>query len=176
MKIWVVTVYIINRHITMGYAYTPTFILYWNPYQHFYMTFQEIDDGRWQVVEVHARLTVKATLFYADDRMVASKYPVWLQSECDTLTGLFYQVGLQTNIRKVVGMVCRPCRAAAVRADEAYTRQMIGKWLSFKERHREQVLCPESDKEMSKGSMVVHHQNKNGATKGRLGQEGDELA
>ena len=40
------------------------------------MTFQEIDDGRWRVVEVHARLALKATFFYADDRMVASKDPV----------------------------------------------------------------------------------------------------
>ena len=69
----------------------------------------------------------------------------------DTLTGLFDQVGLQTNIRKIVGMVCRSCRAADVHSDEAYTRQMIGKGLSFKERHRERVLCPESGKEMSKG-------------------------
>ena len=81
------------------------------------MTFQEIDDGRWRVVEVHARLALKATFFYADDRMVASKYPVWLQSEFDTLTGLFYQVGLQKNIRKVVGILCRPFRAADMWAE-----------------------------------------------------------
>ena len=76
---------------------------------------------------------------------------MWIQLAFDTLTGLFDQVGLQTNIRKIVGMVCRPCWAADVRSDEAYTRQMIGKGLSFKERHQEWVLCPESGKEMSKG-------------------------
>ena len=57
----------------MGYAYTTTFIIYCNPYQNFYMTFQEIDDGRWRVVEVHAHLKVKAKLFYAYYRMVTSK-------------------------------------------------------------------------------------------------------
>ena len=57
----------------MVYAYTTTFIIYWDPYQQFYMTFQEIYDARWRVVEVHARLTVRATFFDADNRIVTSK-------------------------------------------------------------------------------------------------------
>ena len=81
------------------------------------MTFQEIDDGRWRVVEVHACLKVKATFLYADDRMVASKYPVWLQSAFLMLRGLFDRVGLRTNIRKILSIVCRLCREADVRAD-----------------------------------------------------------
>ena len=81
------------------------------------MTFQEIDDGRWRVVEVHARLALKATFFYADDRMVASKDPVWLQSEFVILTRIFDQVGLRTNIRKVVGILCRPFRVADMREE-----------------------------------------------------------
>ena len=64
----------------MGYAYTTTFILYWNPYHNFCMTFQEQDDSRRWVEEVHTRLTVKAELLYADNRMMASTDPVWLQS------------------------------------------------------------------------------------------------
>ena len=73
----------------MGYAYTTTFILYLNLYQHFYITFQEIYDGQWRLVEVHARLMVRATFFFTDDRMVASKDPVWIQSAFVMLTGLF---------------------------------------------------------------------------------------
>ena len=38
------------------------------------------------------------------------------------------------------------------------------------------MICPESGKEVSKGSLVVHHQTQHGVTKGRLGQEGDEVA
>ena len=100
----------------MGHAYTTTFILYWNPYQHFYVTFQEIDDGQCGVVEVHERLTVKATLFYAYDSMVLYKDPVWLQSAFVMLTVLFDWVRLRTNILKIVGMVSRPFWAANVRA------------------------------------------------------------
>ena len=94
---------------------------------------------------------------------------MWIQLAFDTLAGIFDWVGLQTNIRKVVRMVCRPCRAAGVCSYKAYTRQMIGKGRSFKERHQEWVLCPESGKEMSKRSLVVHHQTQHGVAKGRLG-------
>ena len=48
-------------------------------------------------------------LFYADDGMVASSDPQWLQGDFSTLVGLFDRVGLRTKVRKTVGMVCRPC-------------------------------------------------------------------
>ena len=92
------------------------------------------------------------------------------------LMGLFDRVGLQRNVRKIVGMVCRPCREAGVRSGEAYTHLMKGEGRSFKERQREGVICPECGKEVEKGSLVVHHQNQHGMVKGRLGQEGDEEA
>ena len=44
----------------------------------------------------------------------------------DVLTGLFDRVGLWTNVRKTVGMMCRPCQEAGVRAEKAYTRRMMG--------------------------------------------------
>ena len=47
-------------------------------------------------------------LFYAEDGMVASSDPKWLQGEFSTLVGLFNRVGLQNNAGKTVGMVCRP--------------------------------------------------------------------
>ena len=50
----------------------------------------------------------KAALFYADDGMVASSYPHWLQGVFNTMVGLFDRVGLQANVGKTVGMVCRP--------------------------------------------------------------------
>ena len=82
--------------------------------------------------EVYGCRTVKATLFYADNIIVASTDPVWLHSEFDTLTGLFDQVGIQTNIRNIAGMVCRPVRAAEVQEDKAYTQRMIGGGAEFK--------------------------------------------
>ena len=50
----------------------------------------------------------QVALLYADDGMVASYYPHWLQGDFNTLVGLFGRVGLQKNVRKTVGMVCHP--------------------------------------------------------------------
>ena len=57
---------------------------------------------------------MKSEFFYADDGMVASKDPGWIQLEFDTLTGIFDRVGLQTNVRNTVGVVCRSCWEAGV--------------------------------------------------------------
>ena len=50
-------------------------------------------------------------LFYADCGMVASLDPIWIQGAFSTLLGLFDRAGLNTNVGKKVGMVCRPCQA-----------------------------------------------------------------
>ena len=50
----------------------------------------------------------QADLFYADDSMVAFSDPRWIQWSFDTLVSLFDRVGLRTNVRKTVSMVCRP--------------------------------------------------------------------
>ena len=81
-------------------------------------------------------MTVKAALFSADDGLVASTYPGWLQPVFDMLTGLFGRVRLHTNICKTAGMVCKPFLAARVRADKTYTRRMMGEGPIFKERQR----------------------------------------
>ena len=98
------------------------------------------DNCQCRADEGHQRLTEKAEFFYANDGMVASTDPGWLQSEFDRLTGLFEWVGLWTNVRKTVGMVCWPFHAAGVRADDAYTRRMTGEGRSFKDRQQERVI------------------------------------
>ena len=70
-------------------------------------------------------------VFNADDRVVASTDPVWLQTTFDMLMGIFNHVGLKTNFRKTVGMVCQPCRAFGVRAEEAYKHRMMGEGQSY---------------------------------------------
>ena len=65
-------------------------------------------------------------MLLVEGRMVASRSLVWVQSEFETLTGIFDRVGLRTNIHKIVGIVCRSFREVKVRTDKAYTRWMIG--------------------------------------------------
>ena len=81
----------------------------------------------------------QAVLFYADDSMVASSDPRWLQWAFDTLVSLFERVGLQTNVRKTVTMVCRPCQAAGTKLVAAYREKMTGEVSNYQERQKEQV-------------------------------------
>ena len=53
----------------------------------------------------------QAALFYADDGMIASSDPRWLQWAFTILVGLFDRVGMKTNQSKTVSMTCRPCSA-----------------------------------------------------------------
>ena len=68
----------------------------------------------------------QADLFYADDGMVASSDPRWLQGDFNTLVGLFDRVGLRTNVGKTVIMVCHPCQAAGNLLEEVYGRRVTG--------------------------------------------------
>ena len=68
----------------------------------------------------------QAALFYANDCMVASLEPGWLQGAFNTLLGLFDRVGLRTNVGKTVGMVCHPCQVAGNLTTEAYGRSITG--------------------------------------------------
>ena len=68
----------------------------------------------------------QAALFYTDDGTVASSDPRWLQGVFNTLFGLFYRVGMRTNIRKTFGMICCPCQAAGNQLKAEYRRQITG--------------------------------------------------
>ena len=119
-------------------------------------TIRACDNGRRWTEDGHTRLKVKAYFFYAYNKMVASTDPGWTQTKFDTLTGLFERVRLKTNFQNNIGMVCHPYRAARVRADEAYTRQMTGAGRSNKELQRERVSCPECRKDLARGSLATH--------------------
>ena len=58
--------------------------------------------------------------------MVASLDPAWIQGTFNAMVGLFDRVGLQTNVRKTVSMVCHPCQVAGNITQAAYTRRIIG--------------------------------------------------
>ena len=61
---------------------------------------------------------------YADDSLVASTDPVWLQGAFDTLTEFFNMVGLPKNAGKTVGMLCRPCRGVGTQSEADYNWQI----------------------------------------------------
>ena len=60
------------------------------------------------------------TLFYADNDMVSSSDPQWVQGVFSNLVGLFDKLVLNTNFGKTVGMVCCPCQSAVTQLEVAY--------------------------------------------------------
>ena len=101
-------------------------------------------------------------LFYMDDGMVASPDPQWLQGEFSTLVGLFYRVGLQTNVGKTAGMFFRPCHAARTQLEATYGQQMTGEGPSYWERQKGRVQCRECGEEMVAGLMAGHTKTQHG--------------
>ena len=93
----------------------------------------------------------QATLFYADDIMVASSDPRWLQWAFTTLVGLFDRVGLKTNTGKTVSMTCRPCPSVGNWLEAAYGNTITGEGLAYLERKRERVECRDFGKELAAG-------------------------
>ena len=105
----------------------------------------------------------QAALFYANDGMVASSYPAWIQAAFTSLVGLFDRVGLRKNVRKTVSMVCHFCQVTASnRTQEAYGRRLTGEGKSYKERQRERVECAECGEQLAVGSMSSHLMTRHG--------------
>ena len=105
-------------------------------------------------------------LFYADDGMVVSSDPAWIQGPFTALVAIFDRVGLTTNVGKTVSMVCHLCQAGAGnRTDEAYGRRITGEGRSYGERQRERVACGECGYFVAIGSMSSHLMNRHGTTR-----------
>ena len=101
-------------------------------------------------------------LFYADNGILALTSPDHLQEALDVLTGLFVMVGIQTNVKKMVGMVCQPCYMFVGKSEVAYTRRITGLGTYFREFKQERVHCPECEVDPEVGFMEAHRQAQNG--------------
>ena len=106
-------------------------------------------------------------LFYADDGMVASSDPGWLQGAFNTLIGLFDRVGLHTNFGKTVGMVFHPCQAAGNLNTEAYGRRVTGMGPMYREGLKGQVVCGECREMLALGFLSSHLMTQHGRAAGR---------
>ena len=81
----------------------------------------------------------QAALFYADDGIVASSDPRWLQGVFNTMVGLFDSLDLHTNVGKTVSIVCHPFQAAGNLSEAAYMRRITGGTPTYMERLKGQV-------------------------------------
>ena len=102
-------------------------------------------------------------MFYADDRMVVSSDPAWLQSAFSALVAIFDRVGLRTNVNKTFSMACHPCRAGSGnRTAAGYSRRLTGVGKTFTERQRKRLACGECGTVIAAGSLSSHMMTQHG--------------
>ena len=63
-----------------------------------------------------------ATLFYSDDWLLSFPRLVRLKEALYVLKGMFDRVGIQTNVKKTVGMVCYPCYMTGGHSEDEYSK------------------------------------------------------
>ena len=99
--------------------------------------------------------------FYANDGLLASPRLIRLQVEMNFLMGLFDRVGLQTDIIKMVVIVCHPCYIFGGHSEVVYTQQMMGVGSYFRERQWEIFWCLERKLELVERFLAAHIQSHN---------------
>ena len=150
-----------ERGVTQGYPLSPTiFNVVVDAVVPHWVTGVISDAEEWG--ELGKEGGYQAALFYADNGMVASSDPRWLQGDFNTLVSLFDRVGLQKNVRKTVGMVYHPCQAAGNLSEAAYGRRFTGEVPTYRERLKGQVSCRECGELMAGGYLTSHLMNQHG--------------
>ena len=74
---------------------------------------------------------IRSTFFYADDGLITSTHPKWIQGEFGTLTYLFDRVELQTNVGKTSRICYQPFYTVGTQLEATYKRRMTGKTLTY---------------------------------------------
>ena len=107
-----------------------------------------------------------SALFYANDRLVALPERSRLRGAFGALTGLFDQVGFQTNKGKIVIISFRPYHTPHAWSTEAYTWRVTGRGISYRNRLQQRVHFLEFGVNLVDGLLVSHRQRQHGVGQG----------
>ena len=118
--------------------------------------------GAEDTVGIGLRVKKFLSCFFADDGIIASRDPVWLQQAIDRLVELFASVGLETNTTKTQVMINFPGDISKPHSDEEYKRARTGEGMDYHGRKRQPIPCPVCDKPVTgytiKRHMAQQHQ------------------
>ena len=70
-------------------------------------------------------------IFYAEDGLIYSTQPEWIQGVFRNLMGMFDQMGLRTNMGKTVGIICQTCCTVRTHLDVVYKNTITGEGLNY---------------------------------------------
>ena len=100
--------------------------------------------------------------FYADDRRIARRDPIWVQTALTTTEGMFDRVGLQKNLNKTKEMICTLGFIWGQQGAEAYKRRSTGEGTTFWEIKRTRVIYEECGETMAASSLRHHMERAHG--------------
>jgi len=95
-------------------------------------------------------------LFHADDGMIASRDPGWLQEALTALVALFRRAGLEINVKKTKVMMCHPGFIKTHFSDARCKHRITGEGPSPQQLKKTDVACPRCNKKMNKTSLLAH--------------------
>jgi hypothetical protein len=121
------------------------------------------EDPEDAVSGLQCRVKEHCMLFYAEDGMIGSHDPKWLQESFDVLVELFKCImGLWTNVDKTKVMICTPRSLQTRESDISYKRRQTRQGKSFHARKQQQVNCTERGKSLVTGSLKSHMEMQHG--------------
>ena len=95
-------------------------------------------------------------IFYADDGMIVSRYPGWLQGAIKFLIGIFRRVEIMANVEKSKTMTCHPGDIFAGMPEEAFSWRSKGDGDTYRDSLRRCIPSPECGVGLTSGSMTAH--------------------
>ena len=96
-------------------------------------------------------------VFYAEDGMVGSQDPDWLQHSMNVLLGLFRRYGLAENFAKSRTMTCQPGILGSGMSEETKALKCTGVGELYQVRLIRSFPCPEFGVGLTTGSMAAHY-------------------
>jgi len=113
-----------------------------------------VDDGGTSAM---TGLTLKELLLLlcADDGMIASRDPAWLQEALTALVALFRWAGLEINVKKTKVITCHPGFIKTHFSDARCKRRITGAGPSPQQLKKTDVIC-RCNKKMNKASLLAH--------------------
>ena len=101
-------------------------------------------------------------MLYLGDGLIRFQYPECLQGALNDLMGLFYRVGLMSNIENSRTMTFQPGAIHTGMLDKAINSRIVGVGATYRERLRLRIPCLEYRVELISGSMMDHHRRLHG--------------
>ena len=96
-------------------------------------------------------------VFNADDGMLGSRYPEWLQGAINVLIRLFRRVLLMENIAKYKTTTCQTGEIFTGMSEEEFGWRSTGEGVKHRECLRLRIPCTYCGVELTEESMTDHH-------------------